>query len=68
MQTVTTTANLTRHPREILDKVITQGATVIVVRNDVAVARITPEIPHMTAVEALADLTRILLPKKLIYG
>jgi antitoxin (DNA-binding transcriptional repressor) of toxin-antitoxin stability system len=63
MQTVTTT-DLTRHIREILDKVITQGATVIVERNDVAVARITPEVPYMTAVEALADLDTDLNPEE----
>lgn len=55
MQTIRAT-DLARHTREVLDKVAGQGATIIIERNEIAIARITPEAPAMTAREALADL------------
>jgi antitoxin (DNA-binding transcriptional repressor) of toxin-antitoxin stability system len=55
MQVISATA-LARRTREVLDKVAIHGATIIVERNDVVIARIVPETPRMTAMEAFADL------------
>ncbi len=63
MQTIRAT-DLARRTREVLDKVVTQGATVIVERNEIIIARITPEAPHMTAMQALADLDENLSPEE----
>jgi antitoxin (DNA-binding transcriptional repressor) of toxin-antitoxin stability system len=48
--------DLARRTREILDKVVIQGATIVVERNQRVIARIAPEVPHMTASAALAGL------------
>jgi antitoxin (DNA-binding transcriptional repressor) of toxin-antitoxin stability system len=61
MQTISAT-NLARRTREVLDKVVTQGATIIVERNDRVIARIAPEVSHMTASAALAGLGERLSP------
>ncbi|MDR2093073.1 MAG: hypothetical protein LBP58_07140 [Azoarcus sp.] len=37
-------------------KVVVQGTTAIVERNEGAIARIMPEVPHMAAREALSGL------------
>lgn len=63
MQTISAT-DLARRTREILDTVAIQGSTVIVERNERVIARITPEVPHMTASEALAGLERVLTPEE----
>jgi antitoxin (DNA-binding transcriptional repressor) of toxin-antitoxin stability system len=59
METVSAT-DLARHTREVLDKVVIQGTTLIVERNEMVIARITPEVPRMTAREALAGLEGVL--------
>lgn len=61
MQTISAT-DLARRTREVLDKVAIQGTTVIVERSERVIARITPEIPHMTVREALAGLEDVLTP------
>jgi antitoxin (DNA-binding transcriptional repressor) of toxin-antitoxin stability system len=63
MQTVSAT-DLARHTREVLDTVVIHGATVIVERNERVIARITPEVPRMTASEALAGLGGVLTPEE----
>jgi antitoxin (DNA-binding transcriptional repressor) of toxin-antitoxin stability system len=63
MQRISAT-DLAQHTREVLDKVLIQGTTIIVERDERAIARITPEIPHMTACEALADLEGNLAPEE----
>jgi antitoxin (DNA-binding transcriptional repressor) of toxin-antitoxin stability system len=63
MQTISAT-DLARHTREVLDEVVIQKTTVIVERNSRAVARITPEVPRMTAREALAGLEEGLSPEE----
>lgn len=63
MQTISAT-DLARRTREVLDKVATQGASFIVERNEVVIARITPDAPRMTAMEALADLEGDLTPEE----
>jgi prevent-host-death family protein len=56
MQTSTITATeLSRHTREILNRVKTGGETLAVERNGVPLARILPPEPSMTAAQALAD-------------
>jgi antitoxin (DNA-binding transcriptional repressor) of toxin-antitoxin stability system len=61
MQTVTAT-DLARRTRDVLDQVIRHGETVMVERNSVVIARISPittlrPLPgNMTAAEALAGL------------
>ncbi|MDR0246781.1 MAG: type II toxin-antitoxin system Phd/YefM family antitoxin [Burkholderiales bacterium] len=56
--------DLARRTREVLDKVVIQGATIIVERNQRVIARIAPEVPYMTANAALADLGGGLLPEE----
>lgn len=63
MQTISAT-DLTRRTREMLDKVVVQGTTIVVERNARVIARITPEVPSMTAREALAGLENSLSPQE----
>jgi antitoxin (DNA-binding transcriptional repressor) of toxin-antitoxin stability system len=55
MQTISAT-DLARNTREILDRVVGRGETVVVERNHTMVAKIVPAEPTMTAVQALAGL------------
>ncbi|MBT9505025.1 MAG: type II toxin-antitoxin system Phd/YefM family antitoxin [Burkholderiaceae bacterium] len=55
MQTISAT-ELTRNTREILDRVATQGETIIIERNHAMIAQITPPQKTMTAAQALAGL------------
>jgi antitoxin (DNA-binding transcriptional repressor) of toxin-antitoxin stability system len=61
MQTISVT-DLIRRPREVLDKVVVQGTTVVVKHKARVIARITPENPHMTVREVLAGLEDGLTP------
>jgi hypothetical protein len=63
MLTISAT-DLARRTREVLDKVVIQRASIIVERNEMVIARITPEFPHMTASEALAGLEGGLSPEE----
>jgi antitoxin (DNA-binding transcriptional repressor) of toxin-antitoxin stability system len=56
--------DLARKTRAILDRVVGGGETVTIERNNVTVARLVPAEPSMTAVQALADLTRMLTPEQ----
>ncbi len=58
-QTITAT-DLARHTRKILDRVASQGESVIVERNHVVVARIVPSEATMTAAQALAGVQTML--------
>lgn len=55
MTTITAT-ELARHTREILDQVISQGATVAVERNRRVVAEIIPARPTVTVRQLFAEL------------
>lgn len=59
MQTITAT-DLARNTRKILDAVAGRGETVLVERNHVAIARIVPPQPAMTASQALAGFQPLL--------
>ncbi len=59
MQTITAT-DLARNTRKILDAVAGRGETVLVERNHVAIARIVPPLPAMTASQALAGFQPLL--------
>lgn len=63
MPTISAT-DLARRTREVLDQVVIQGLTVIVERNAVVVARITPETCRMTATQAFAELDGPLTPEE----
>jgi antitoxin (DNA-binding transcriptional repressor) of toxin-antitoxin stability system len=55
MPTISAT-DLARNTREILDKVVIHGETVIIERSRTIVAQIVPAVRTMTASEALAGL------------
>lgn len=55
MQTISAT-DLARRTREVLNKVATQRTSIRIERNEVPIARISPESASMTILEALADL------------
>jgi len=63
MQTITAT-DLARRTREVLDSVAIQGKTIVVERNETPIARIVPETPQMTALEALGNLEGHLTPEE----
>lgn len=56
MQTISAT-ELARNTREILDKVVSQGETVEVQRNQVLIAQIIPPPQTMNASQALAGIS-----------
>ena len=49
-----------RNFKKIMDMVQHGGEEVVLVRNQQKIARITPGSPHLTAMEAMADLYRTL--------
>lgn len=55
MQTISAT-ELARNTREVLDRVAAQGETLVVERNQTAIARIVPLEQTMTAAQALMGL------------
>lgn len=59
-----TATDLARNTREILDKITSQGATVVVERNHVMIAKIVPAEKTMTAAQALAGLQPRLTAKQ----
>ena len=61
---VISATDLARRTREVLDTVVIQGATVIVERNQKVIAKIAPEVSHMTASAALTGLEGGLLPEE----
>ncbi|MET3107857.1 antitoxin (DNA-binding transcriptional repressor) of toxin-antitoxin stability system [Oxalobacteraceae bacterium GrIS 2.11] len=56
MQTISAT-DLARNTRQILDRVVSQGESIAVERNNTMVAKIVPPETTMTAVQALSGLT-----------
>jgi antitoxin (DNA-binding transcriptional repressor) of toxin-antitoxin stability system len=56
MQTISAT-ELARNTREILDKVVSQGETVEVQRNQILIAQIIPPPQTMNASQALAGIS-----------
>jgi antitoxin (DNA-binding transcriptional repressor) of toxin-antitoxin stability system len=63
MQTISAT-DLVRNTRKILDKVVGRRETIVVKRNHILIARITPPEQTMTAAQALAGLHPMLTPKQ----
>jgi antitoxin (DNA-binding transcriptional repressor) of toxin-antitoxin stability system len=64
MRTISAT-DLARNTREILDRVVSNGETVVIERNHTVIAQIVPPERVMTAVEALAGLgLPVLTPKQ----
>jgi antitoxin (DNA-binding transcriptional repressor) of toxin-antitoxin stability system len=59
MRTITAT-ELARNVGRILDHVTIKGEEVVIVRNHRKVAKLVPELPEQTALEAMADLYRTL--------
>ncbi len=49
-----------RKLKDMLDLVEFRGEEIVLLRNKHKIARITPGSPHLTAVEAMSDLYRIL--------
>ena len=60
MQTINAT-DLARNTREILDKVLSEGETIAIRRNQALIAQIVPARQTMTAAQALSGLTLPLL-------
>jgi antitoxin (DNA-binding transcriptional repressor) of toxin-antitoxin stability system len=63
MLTITAT-DLARNTRKILDAVASRSETVLVERNNMTIARITPPEPHMTASQTLAGFQRLVTPEQ----
>lgn len=63
MQTISAT-DLARNTRKVLDAVAGQGETVLVERNHVAIARIVPPEPTLSASQALAGFQPLLTPQQ----
>ena len=63
MQIVSAT-DLARNTREVLDRVSSQGETVVIERNHTMIAQIMPPQRTMTATQALAGLTCPMLTVK----
>jgi antitoxin (DNA-binding transcriptional repressor) of toxin-antitoxin stability system len=62
MMTVIKATDLARHTRKILDMVVIQGKTMTIERNHVAIAKIVPSEPTMTADQALKGFEPTLNP------
>ena len=61
MGTMTTT-EFAKNIKKTLDRVEFGGEEIIIIRNNHKIARIIPGSPHMTALEAMADLYQTLPP------
>ncbi|MBN2715988.1 MAG: type II toxin-antitoxin system Phd/YefM family antitoxin [Deltaproteobacteria bacterium] len=59
MKSITVT-EFSRKIRKVLDMVEYRGEEVVLVRNKHNIAKIVPGAPHLTAMEAMADLYRTL--------
>ena len=55
MKTITAT-ELARNTSGILDQVVDHGETIVVERNRTVIARMTPEVASMNALDALAGI------------
>ena len=63
MKTISAT-DLARNTRALLDRVVSRGETIVIERNNTAVAKLVPPEAQMTADQALAGLPTPLLTKK----
>lgn len=63
MHTISAT-ELARHTSEVLDTVSARGEIIMVERNRMVVARITPPERSMTAAQALAGLEPVMAPEQ----
>lgn len=63
MRTISAT-QLARNTREILDKVASNGESVVIERNETVIAQIVPPARTMTAAQALARLRLPMLTPK----
>ena len=62
MGTMTAT-EFAKNIKKSLDRVEFGGEEIIIIRNNHKIARIIPGSPHMTAIEAMADLYQTLPPE-----
>lgn len=62
MTTITVT-EFARNIKKVLDRVEFGGEEIIIVRSNHKIARLIPGSPHMTALEAMADLYRTIPPE-----
>jgi prevent-host-death family protein len=61
MGTITVT-EFAKNLKKVLDRVEFGGEEIIIVRSNHKIARLIPGSPHMTALEAMADLYRTIPP------
>ena len=61
MATITVT-EFAKNLKKVLDRVEFGGEEIIIVRSNHKIARLIPGSPHMTALEAMADLHRTIPP------
>jgi len=59
---VMTATEFAKNLKRALDRVEFGGEEIIIVRNNHKIARLIPGPPHMTAIEAMADLYQTLPP------
>jgi antitoxin (DNA-binding transcriptional repressor) of toxin-antitoxin stability system len=59
---IMTATEFAKNLKRALDRVEFGGEEIIIVRNNHKIARLIPGPPHMTALEAMADLYRTLPP------
>jgi antitoxin (DNA-binding transcriptional repressor) of toxin-antitoxin stability system len=55
-----TATELARNLSRVLDRLATDGEEIVIERNQREIARIVPGPAHQTAIEAMADLYRVL--------
>ena len=61
--TIMTTTEFAKNIKKTLDRLEFGGEEIIIVRNKNKIARIIPSFPHLTAIEAMGDIYRILEPE-----
>lgn len=58
-----TATDFSKNLKKTLDRLEFGGEEIIIMRNNHKIARIIPGTPHLTALEAMADIYRTLPPK-----
>ena len=59
---IMTVTELSRNLKKTLDRLEFNGEEIIIIRNNHKIARLIPGSPHMTALEAMADIYQTLPP------
>jgi antitoxin (DNA-binding transcriptional repressor) of toxin-antitoxin stability system len=60
---IMTATEFAKNIKKTLDRLEFGGEEIIIIRNNHKIARLIPGSPHMTALEAMADLYRTLSPE-----